>query len=72
MEYGSIEAFERAKGLPKQSVRDVLRGRAVRRTADVVAAAMGLPIGDLFPGRFINPENTARKRDLHRLNKKAA
>lgn len=30
--YGSVCAFEKAKGLPPQSVSDVLRGRSVART----------------------------------------
>lgn len=72
IEFGSVEAFERMKKLPRHSVRDVLRGRAVRRTAEAVAEAMGMSLFDLFPGRFIKPKSNSQKRDMHRLNQKAA
>jgi lambda repressor-like predicted transcriptional regulator len=72
MEFGSVEAFERQKGLARHSVRDVLRGRAVRRTAQAIADAMGMSISDLFPGRFISTDHKSLKRDSHRLNAESA
>ncbi len=70
--YGSLKAFEAAKNLPAGSVWDVLRGRAVRRTAEAMAKELGLPVTTVFPGRFLNsPDNTSRKPDSHRLNRQA-
>lgn len=34
--YGSVFAFEKAKGLPRTSVSDVLRGRKIERTEAAV------------------------------------
>lgn len=72
IEYGSVAAFEVAKALGHQTVRDVLRGRPVRRTAVALAEFMGTPVADLFPGRFITPDYKSHKQDSHRLNRKAA
>lgn len=70
IQFGSVKAFEEAKQLPVDSVRDVLRGRSVRQAADAIAAALDKSIEDLFPGRFAYPErdHKSRKRDAHRLN----
>lgn len=46
--YGSLAAFEVAKGLPNQSVRDVLRGRASERIAIVIAAELGLGLTEVL------------------------
>ncbi|HUO23663.1 MAG TPA: helix-turn-helix domain-containing protein [Caulobacteraceae bacterium] len=72
--YGSARAFERAENLPLDSVRDVLRGKPSRRTAEAIAAYVGKPIDRLFPGRFkgTKADNTSRNRDTHRLNGGAA
>lgn len=34
--YGSLSAFEKAKGLPTESVCDVLRGRSIAQTRDAL------------------------------------
>lgn len=34
--YGSVTAFEEAKGLPKKSVSDVLRGRSAAETEQAI------------------------------------
>jgi len=47
--FGSLSAFENAHGLPMSSVKDLLRGRTSRRTAEVVAGFMGKPVKTLFP-----------------------
>lgn len=38
--YGSVFAFEEAKGLPRTSVSDVLRGRRVERTETAILAEL--------------------------------
>ncbi|MGP1283801.1 MAG: helix-turn-helix domain-containing protein [Parasphingopyxis sp.] len=55
--HGSVLAFERARGLPPESVRDVLRGRSNRRVAKAIASELGLEIHSLLPG------HQSRKRD---------
>jgi len=70
--YGTVKAFEAAEGLPPTSVRDVLRGRPSRRTAQAIANCLGRPIATLFPGRFsVEAEDTSQKRDAHRLTGEA-
>jgi len=44
MKFGTIEAFEQLRELPPRSVKDVLRGRSVRRTAEAIAFELGVPI----------------------------
>jgi len=72
MAHGSVAAFESKKGLPHRSVRDVLRGRSVRRAADALAEFLGEPLSKVFPGRFINDDCKSPKGDSHRLNRQAA
>ena len=72
MAHGSVAAFEVQQGLPKRSVRDVLRGRSVRRAAVALAKFLGEPMGKVFPGRFIIDDCKSPDGDSHRLNKKAA
>lgn len=69
--HGSVRAFEREQELPEDSVRDVLRGRTVRRTAEAISKAIGQPVDVLFPGRFaplrsVAVDNTSQNRDAHR------
>jgi lambda repressor-like predicted transcriptional regulator len=73
IKHGSLREFERSRGLPARSVEDVLRGRAVRRTADAIAEFMGTSVTALFPGRFTRkPLATSASADCHRLNNGAA
>lgn len=69
-QFGSLRAFEEAKELPSQSARDVLRGRAVRRTAIAISEALDVPLDDLFPGRFLSHirDNSENDGAVHRLN----
>lgn len=46
--YRSTAAFETAKGLPKSSVRDVLRGKASERTATAIAEELGVSLADVL------------------------
>ena len=72
MAHGTIAAFEDAHGLSRDSVRGLLGGKQLRRAAHAVAGLMGTSVEALFPGRFMNPAYTSRKRESHRLNSDAA
>lgn len=50
--YRSVTKFEETRGLPAKSVADVLRGRAVQRTAHAIAKELGVSVHVLFPGRY--------------------
>ena len=74
--YGSMADFERAKGLPSRSVRDVLRGRAVAQAERALSDELGKPLHVLFPLRYEEPEgdetspngdNTRSSSSEHRL-----
>jgi lambda repressor-like predicted transcriptional regulator len=69
-EHGSLLAFERKRDLPAESVRDVLRGKAVSRTAHAIAEEMNADVHELFPGRFksLNRDNISTPPAAHRLN----
>jgi lambda repressor-like predicted transcriptional regulator len=76
IKYGSVRAFERAMALPAYSVRDVLRGRAVKATAVAISGAVDKTLEQLFPGRFDDAplpkrDSTSQKRDSHRQNVEA-
>lgn len=68
--HGSVAAFELVNGLPRRSVRDVLRGRTIRRAADAVAKFVNVPLNDLFPGRYNLADDTSPLGDSHRLNER--
>ncbi len=59
IKYGSVEAFERLKKLPRHSVIDVLRGRTVRRTADAIAGELGKRASEIWPGRYREPDDSS-------------
>ena len=71
--HGSLAAFEVARGLPRQSTRDVLRGRAVTQTARAIAAELNSTVEALFPGRFKSHirDNSPEKAVTHRQNAEA-
>ena len=56
MAFRSMSDFERARGLPAESVRDVLRGRSVAKTEAAIAAQVGAKLHELFPLRYAAPE----------------
>jgi lambda repressor-like predicted transcriptional regulator len=66
----TVKAFEVQAGLAKDSVRDVLRGKSSKRTAEAIATTLGKPLSKVFPNRFVNGqrEHTSRKRDAHGLS----
>lgn len=72
MRYGTLIAFERARSLPARSVKDVLRGRSVRRTAEAIADELGMALHDLFPHlrSSTSGDDTAEISAPHRLNAK--
>ncbi|WP_425475247.1 helix-turn-helix domain-containing protein [Sphingomonas silueang] len=53
--FRTIAAFERSAGLPKRSVKDVLRGRSRPTVARAIADGIGKPVHKLFPNRFKAP-----------------
>ncbi|MEC8033964.1 MAG: helix-turn-helix domain-containing protein [Pseudomonadota bacterium] len=71
--HGSLAAFELARGLPRQSTRDVLRGRAVSKTAHAIAVELDTTVESLFPGRFKshNRDNIRKADAAHRQNAEA-
>ncbi|EQB32007.1 helix-turn-helix domain-containing protein [Sphingobium ummariense] len=71
--HGSMAAFEVARGLPPQSTRDVLRGRAIAKTAHAIAQELDSTVEALFPGRFKSHirDNTSEKVAAHRQNEGA-
>ncbi|HTK34939.1 MAG TPA: helix-turn-helix domain-containing protein [Caulobacteraceae bacterium] len=63
--YGSVQAFERAKGLPQDSVSDVLRGRTAGKTAAAIveelakterASGEGAKESDLSDHHTLSPQ----------------
>ncbi len=66
----TVKAFEAQAGLANDSVRDVLRGKSSRRTAEAIAASIEKPLNEVFPDRFVDriPDHTSRKRDAHGLS----
>jgi lambda repressor-like predicted transcriptional regulator len=75
--YGSLLKFERAKGLPAHSVKDVLRGRAIWQARREIALELGMPAEKLFTIKR-SPRSSTKVDDKpdapvsHRLNRRAA
>lgn len=59
--HGSIAQFERSKGLPQRSVKDVLNGKSRPDIAKAVAAELDRPPHVVFPDRF-SPNGDALSR----------
>lgn len=78
--HGTLVAFEQKKTLPKGSVKDVLRGRAVAQTEKAIAADLKEPLHRLFPRRYearasessTLVDSTSQKRDAHCQKSRAA
>lgn len=72
MKYGTIESFEQARNLPARSVKDVLRGRAVRRTAEAIAEELGVPLQAISPRYEAESPNgdgnSGESQSAHRLS----
>ena len=64
--YGTITAFEQAKGLPEKSVSEILRGRTWRKISDAVSQALQEPVPSELSD---NPSSHGRV--SHRLNVEA-
>lgn len=58
--HGTLAAFERDRGLPAGSVKDVLRGRSVARAEAAIADILKLPIQKVFPRRYGRPESSTK------------
>ena len=70
-QFGSLLAFERKKGLPRNSAKDVLRGKASARTERAISKALKTPLHVLFPRRYeagqsTKVDNTSSREDAHR------
>lgn len=75
MRFGTIEAFEQARHLPARSVKDVLRGRAVRRTAEAIADELGVPlqaVSSRYEDQSPEGDNNGNEDGPHRLNSAVA
>ncbi len=73
--YGSVNNFERVKGLPLHSCKDVLMGKSRPQIAEVIAAELGKPLHDLFPRRWVkspNSDDSIAIRFSHHPNASAA
>lgn len=80
-QFGTLTAFEKVRGLPPLSVKDVLRGRPSRRVETEIATVLELPLHRLFPDRYepakagessLKRDSTRLKRGAHRLSRQAA
>lgn len=79
--YGTLTAFEVERGLPRLSVKDVLRGRPSQRVEREIANILELPLHRLFPDRYepakagessLKRDNTRLAAQAHRLSRTAA
>lgn len=75
--HGTLTEFERVRGLPAGSVKDVLRGRSVARAEAAIADVLKLPIQKVFPRRYGRPDSSTKVDDskpkvaAHRLSERA-
>jgi lambda repressor-like predicted transcriptional regulator len=67
--FGTIAAFELAKGLPPKSVNDVLRGRQNARVTKAVEDALSTP-ETLLPQSELS-DGSEESDGAHRLNRAA-
>lgn len=72
MKFGTLRRFEEVRQLPRRSVTDVLRGRAVRQTEKAIANELGVAL-HLISSRYsdfqsTNADNSDKRRASHRLN----
>lgn len=73
--YGSINQFERTKGLPLHSCKDVLTGKSRPAIAQAISDELAIPLHDLFPLRWVkspNSDDSIPIRFSHRLKAEAA
>lgn len=64
--FGTVRAFEVARGLPLESVADVLRGRSVKRTAQAIADELSIELQGCTPAPSVNPDDSASQTVAHR------
>lgn len=75
--YGSLAAFSERVELPRGLVSDALRGRRSSRAEAAIAAALNMPIHELFPQHYgfndssLRADNNPLQRRPHRLNAEA-
>jgi lambda repressor-like predicted transcriptional regulator len=64
--YGTVAAFERAKGLPDKSVNEILRGRTWKKVTAAVEKALQEPIPPAELSEVSDGNSQSGK--SHRLN----
>lgn len=70
--FGSLLKFEKNKGLPRQSVTDLLRGKTSTRVAAAVNALLSDAATAAPMAKSGKPDNSRTRRASHCLNAKAA
>lgn len=68
--FGSARRFERAHGLPKNSVSDLLRGKRSKRVEDAINSALGKDAAPFSQSDM--SDDSSSRRPAHRINRKAA
>lgn len=73
--FGTLKAFEQARGLAEGAVKGVLVGKTSQRTVDAMAEVLNLPAdvitASIKAGTEESPDHTSTKVDSHRLNEGA-
>lgn len=72
--YGSLEKFEKKKGLPSRAVSQVLTGKAGRSTAEAIADELRIPLHRVSTHYYKLATTVAYRRKAsraHRLNAEA-
>jgi hypothetical protein len=64
--FGSVAAFERAKGLPEKSVNDLLRGRPSARVRQAIDDALSKPLISANESEL--SDSSQKESASHRLN----
>jgi lambda repressor-like predicted transcriptional regulator len=67
--FGTVAAFEEARGLPPKSVNDLLRGRPSARVAKAIQDALDTPL-PLHP-QSEHSDSSEESDGAHRLNRAA-
>jgi lambda repressor-like predicted transcriptional regulator len=71
--FTSLKMFERQKGLPNGSVTDLLRGKTSRRVADAIDVFLtDQPSALSARNQSGKLDDSATRKPVHRLNRKAA
>lgn len=74
--FGNLRAFERQKGLPVDSAREVLRGRTKGRVKTAIERAIGIKnlsisTAESKKNNRVREDYNSQNRESHRLNEEA-